>query len=152
MANAWLMGRWEQGGFQKAFLTSASRWRWFVMQFMLQSPPPWIGLKLDFYLRPHPWLFPLSCHASFPCSQVFPEGQTLSKSCAPESLSQALLLGSLTHETAFVHLTHQQPCKLASLIFFAQPSSSFPQPVLPEILFFFSGLVYQRDPFELAEL
>lgn len=98
------------------------------------------------YLRPHPWLLPLPCHASLTCSQVLPEEHTLSESRAPESPSQALLLGSLAHDTAFVQWTHSSTIPAAlcvrlphfPLCRLLPPSSHL---VIPETLLL-SGLVY----------
>lgn len=108
------------------------------------------------YLRPHPWLLPLPYHASLTCSQVLPEEHTLSESRAPESPPQALLLGSLTHDSAFVQWTHSSTIPAAlcvrlpyfPLCSLLPPSSHL---VIPETLLL-SGLVYYYNTFELVKL
>ena len=76
-----------------------SRWNNSAMQLALQSPPPpngGINLKLVFtWNHILAWLLTLLCLASPMLVQIFLEG-TLAKSLAPESLSQALLLGNLS--------------------------------------------------------
>ena len=76
----------------------------------------------------------MCCPTSLPSPQVFHEEHAPSKSPAPESLSQALLLGILNYGSALCdehYFIAPAVCEWASLIFLCKAFCLF-----PPILFF----------------